>query len=117
MNDNEVAQIAYEAIRNYCVISNDGLKHTAWEDSPEWVKKSFTAGVTWLRIHPNNLSLFSSANHDHWLSDRKSKGWKYGPFKDIVKKENPCIVPYEKLPKYQIKKDNLFKAIVGVLSS
>jgi hypothetical protein len=116
MNDTEIAQIAYEAIRNYCIVSDDGLKHTPWDESPEWVKTSFTAGVRWLRLHPKALSLFSADNHNHWLNDRKSKGWKWGEIKDISKKENPCIVPYDELPPYQVKKDNLFKAIVGILN-
>lgn len=115
MKDEEIAQIAYEAIRNYCLVSKDGLKHTAWNKSPEWVKNSFTAGVKWLRLHAGAVSLFSAENHNHWLNDRKSKGWKYGPVKDIEKKENPCIVPYDELPKYQKDKDKLFKCIVAVL--
>jgi len=43
-------------------------------------------------------------------------GWKYGAVKDADKKEHPCFVPYEELPKEQQAKDHLFKATVSALS-
>ena len=35
--------------------------------------------------------------HEVWAEGRLTKGWKYGPVRDEVKKEHPCLVPYEEL--------------------
>lgn len=36
--------------------------------------------------------------HDIWAVDRLAQGWSYGPQRDDIKKENPCMVPYSQLP-------------------
>ncbi len=35
--------------------------------------------------------------HEVFVQNRMKDGWKYGPVRDDVKKENPTIVPYEEL--------------------
>lgn len=41
--------------------------------------------------------------HDVWAKNRINEGWKYGEKRDDIKKETPCLVPYEELP--EIEKD------------
>ena len=36
--------------------------------------------------------------HDVWAAGRIKEGWKYGPVRDDLKKETPCLVPYSELP-------------------
>lgn len=36
--------------------------------------------------------------HDVWAEGRIKDGWKYGPVRDDLKKETPCLVPYSQLP-------------------
>jgi len=36
--------------------------------------------------------------HEVWAAGRIAEGWKYGPVRDDLKKEHPCLVPYEELP-------------------
>ena len=36
--------------------------------------------------------------HNVWAKNRIDEGWKYGKNRDDVKKETPCLVPYEDLP-------------------
>ena len=36
--------------------------------------------------------------HDIWSVGRIADGWTWGPKRDDVRKENPCLVPYEDLP-------------------
>ena len=36
--------------------------------------------------------------HDVWAIGRIKEGWKYGPKKDIEKKETNQLVPYNELP-------------------
>lgn len=35
--------------------------------------------------------------HDVWAKSRMEQGWSYGPERDDVLKEHPCLVPYEEL--------------------
>ena len=36
--------------------------------------------------------------HEVWAQGRLSEGWTYGPEKDGIKKQTPCLVPYSDLP-------------------
>lgn len=35
--------------------------------------------------------------HEVWAAGRIAAGWKYGPVRDELKKEHPCLIPYENL--------------------
>ena len=37
-------------------------------------------------------------NHDHWARKRMDEGWRYGLMRNDMKKEHPCLVPYDELP-------------------
>lgn len=36
--------------------------------------------------------------HDVWAASRISEGWNFGPKRNDVLKETPCLVPYSELP-------------------
>ena len=36
--------------------------------------------------------------HEVWAQNRILDGWSYGPVRDDVKKQHPCLIPYEDLP-------------------
>ena len=36
--------------------------------------------------------------HDTWAEQRLAEGWCFGPRRDDLKKEHPCLLPYEELP-------------------
>lgn len=36
--------------------------------------------------------------HDVWAQGRIKEGWTYGEKRDDVKKQTPCLVPYDQLP-------------------
>lgn len=36
--------------------------------------------------------------HEVWAKNRMAEGWTYGPVRDDVKRETPCMVAYEDLP-------------------
>lgn len=36
--------------------------------------------------------------HEVWAAERQAQGWSYGPQRDDIKKQNPCMVPYSQLP-------------------
>ena len=35
--------------------------------------------------------------HEVWAAGRIAAGWKYEPVRDEIKKEHPCLIPYEDL--------------------
>jgi len=49
--------------------------------------------------------LLAENTHDIWAANRIADGWTYGPARDDVKKENPCLVPYGELPESEKKYD------------
>ncbi|SLM63505.1 MULTISPECIES: RyR domain-containing protein [Dickeya] len=106
-NIERAARAAHEVNRAYCAALGDDSQ-PAWEDAPQWQKDSAIEGVVFHLTgdHP------PEASHNKWLEFKKQEGWKYGPVKDAEKKEHPCFVPYEQLPKEQQVKDYLFRAVV-----
>lgn len=36
--------------------------------------------------------------HDIWARGRMAEGWTWGPKRDDVRKEHPCLIPYSELP-------------------
>lgn len=36
--------------------------------------------------------------HEVWSKNRIAEGWTYGPNRDDIKKQTPCLVAYEDLP-------------------
>jgi len=50
---------------------------------------------------PSDLMILSERvaknTHDVWAEGRISDGWTWGPVRDDVKKQHPCLVPYEEL--------------------
>lgn len=108
----QIAEVCHEANRAYCRAIGDNSQ-LAWEQAPDWQRKSAIAGVEFCQQNPNAPA---SANHESWLAQKQKDGWKYGPVKDPEKKEHPCCVPYDNLPWEQRAKNYLFKAVVEALS-
>lgn len=104
----QIAKIAHQANKAYCETIEDYTQPN-WEDAPDWQKTSAINGV---KFHLDNPNAGPSGSHVNWLKEKLENGWKYGPVKDPAKKEHPCCVPYEQLPREQQLKDSLFTAIV-----
>ena len=108
MNAHQIAQVCHGANTAYCrVIGDYTQKH--WDEAEPWQRESAINGVEYALA---NQDAPVSAQHEAWLSDKERDGWKFGPVKDPVKKEHPCMVPYSELPLEQRLKDSLFKAVV-----
>lgn len=109
MNAEQIARVCHEANRAFCMSIGD-FSQKPWEEAELWQRVSAIDGVRFRIRHP---ATSASARHDAWLENKKRDGWKFGLLKDPVKKEHPCCVPYEVLPREQKIKDFLFIAIVG----
>ncbi len=104
------ARTAHEVNRAYCVGLGD-RSQKPWDDATEWQRESTIEGVKGV-IRGNG----AGDSHASWLSHKLADGWSYGPVKDEVKKEHPCLVPFHRLPREQQTKDHLFICTVrGVL--
>ena len=113
MTNEQIARVCHEANRAYCAAIGD-TSQKPWDEADQWQRDSAINGV---RFAISNPTAPASRQHYEWLVDKITDGWKYGPVKDAVKKEHPCIVSYEQLPVEQQLKDYLFKAVVAALSS
>ena len=109
----EIAKVCHEANRGYCKALGDDSQ-LPWDEAPQWAKTSAINGV---RFHLDNPNAGPSGSHENWLKEKEKEGWRYGATKDPEKKEHPCYVPYDQLPKEQQAKDYIFTSIVKTLSS
>ena len=113
MNIKQIARIAHETNRAYCVSIGDDSQ-PVWEAAPEWQRSSAIKGVEFhLAAHARGDRPSPSASHDSWLAEKRAAGWTFGPVKDAEKKEHPCFVAYDALPVEQRLKDYLFGSIVA----
>jgi hypothetical protein len=108
MNIEQIAKTCYAVNKAFCEHLGDTSQPT-WEEAPDWQKQSVMNGV---RYHLENPDSKPSDSHNNWMSEKKADGWVYGEVKDPEKKEHPCLVEYEELPKDQQAKDSLFIAVV-----
>lgn len=108
----KIAQVCHEANRAYCHTIGDDTQ-LSWDYSPDWQKASAINGV---KFHIEHEDSKPSDSHENWRFEKLKDGWKYGPVKDAIKKEHPCLVPYESLPITQRVKDALFLSIVRALT-
>lgn len=102
-----IARVCHEVNRAYCAALGDDSQ-MQWDDAPDWQKDSARNGV---QFHLSGEQ-GPEDSHNSWLAQKEADGWKYGPVKDAEKKEHPCFVPYEQLPREQRVKDYLFRAVV-----
>jgi len=51
--------------------------------------------------------------HDTWAAQRLAEGWRFGESRNDLKKEHPCLVPYEQLPESEKEYDK--KIALGIL--
>lgn len=107
----KIAQVVYEANRAYAATLGD-FSFGAWQHAPDWQKATIINGVT---LYLAGESLTPEQSHASWLQEKIETGWVYGPEKNAVLKEHPCMVPYAELPAAQRRKDHLFLAICAAL--
>lgn len=44
------------------------------------------------------IEKLASNDHDVWVKKRMEEGWVYGSVRDEMRKTNPCIMPFDRLP-------------------
>ncbi|MBD3289464.1 hypothetical protein GF337_11730, partial [candidate division KSB1 bacterium] len=53
----------------------------------------------------DEIEMMAIMEHNRWCAERRLKGWTYAPVRDDLKKQNDCLIPWEKLPDKEKKKD------------
>jgi hypothetical protein len=113
MDYKDIAEVCHNVNKAYCEAIGDNSQ-PRWQEAPEWQRQSAINGVI---AHLNsNLELTPQMSHELWMKEKLDNGWKYGPVKDVEKKEHPCMMPYENLPQEQRVKDYLFRQVVHSLA-
>lgn len=107
----DIAKIVHEVNRAYCLSIGDD-SHLPWDESPWWQKDGVIKGV---ELHLTTPDISPDYCHNLWLKFKQDYGWKYGPVKDVVKKEHPFLLPWDELPSEQKTKDYLFFAVIKEL--
>jgi len=108
----DVAKICHQSNMALCEALGDNSQ-VDWEIAPDWQKDSAMDGVNFHRFNP---LAGPRGSHENWRALKTKEGWTYGPVKDAVKKEHPCMVSFDNLPRRQQAKDHLFVAIVKALT-
>ena len=113
MKIEKIAEICYEANREYCKTLGDDSP-PPWPEAPGWARQSFINGV---KMHLENPEAGPEASHESWMEEKINTGWKYGKKKNVKTKRHPCLVPFEKLPAEQKVKDIMFRTLVHALKN
>ncbi len=53
------------------------------------------------------MELIAKNTHENWALQRMQEGWTYGPRRDDLKKEHPCLIPYEDLSEEEKEYDRI----------
>lgn len=106
-----IARMCHEINRGYCLSMGD-TSQPRWKDAPIWQKQSAIYGVAKLIENPKATP---EEMHEAWMKQKIADGWIYGTFKDAENKTHPCLLPYNRLPRFQRAKDYIFKAVVNTI--
>lgn len=106
-----IAIICHQANKAYCDNQGDNSQKD-WDEAEEWQRVSAVKGVEFRLANPNASQ---SAQHESWMLEKLSDGWRYGLVKNPLTKEHPCMVDYSELPEKERKKDALFQAVIDAL--
>jgi hypothetical protein len=111
MTGAEIAKVCHEANRGYCEAIGD-MSQKPWADADPWQRESAIKGVEFAIANPDATP---EDQHEAWSRVKIADGWTYGPVKDPLKLQHPCLVPYADLPVEQRAKDHIFRAIVRAM--
>lgn len=107
-----IAHVMHEAVRAW-QRANGQAPAPPWSRAPKWMKDASVVSIKWRVANPNAPA---SAQHEQWMAQKKSDGWKFGKAKDAKKKTHPMMVPYRDLPAFEQRKDALVNAVVDALT-
>lgn len=74
-----------------------------------------------IRLPPELLSLqekLAEHIHDVWSLSRIEQGWTYGPSRNDVQRQHPCLLPYSQLPESEklLDRKTAFETLAAIVS-
>ena len=63
-----------------------------------WCSKTIDAQFNILAENTDLIKFMAQKEHEIWCENRLIEGWKYGPCRNDITKENPTLIPFEDLP-------------------
>jgi len=109
MTIEQVAELAHELNRTYCMMLGDRSRRP-WRSAQPDDKRTVIDGV---KFSLDNPAAGSEEQHNAWMQDKIDAGWKKAEVKCEEAKHHPCIVPYDDLPDDLKIKDKLFLGVVN----
>lgn len=114
LTESHIAEITYGIVNVYKRSIGEPVS-PSWDIITEEERDAVITAVR--RILDAYIDMSPEANHMGWLFDRINAGWMYGDKKNSSAKEHPCLVPYNKLPKSQRTKNELFVSSVKLFKN
>jgi hypothetical protein len=69
------------------------------------------------RFSPEEIEYLSELEHERWMQEKLSEGWRYGSRRDDRKKTHPSLIPYNDLSEPEKEKDrDTIKLIPRIIS-
>lgn len=106
------AIFVYEAARLEAEVSGRPIVPEPWEQRDAAFKTQFVKVVN--KQCRGNKFPSAEAAHDSWWSEYRRMGWRYGPKRDLIAKTHPDMVAFDKLPKSERDKDEIFLRLCAV---
>ena len=113
LTNEEIAQFSNAINRTYSQIL--GREDLAGQWVTQLQRQNIIECVDAVR---RGLITASGEAHERWLWKHIEDGWVYGPVKDAVLKQHPCLLPFGQLPEEEQFRDWLFLTTVkGLLQA
>ncbi len=109
--------VRYEKEKGFTPETNPSM--VPWDELPERLKESNRRAADHIRVKleaigcdiaitndwdvplfefsEEEVELMAEMEHESWVAEKLSKGWKYGPTRDDEAKTHPCLVPWNQL--------------------
>ena len=115
MNDKEMIQktivdCCHNAWKEY--MDSIGHAYVQIEPTDEMKESILSGALFYIKGFREGRKPTPQEMHDEWRRYKARDGWTYGGLKDVKKKEHPCMLPYQDLPKEERQKDEVFAMAV-----